>query len=153
MLITGICYLGNISRTQRIIKKDIISFPLPVLHYFKTSKSQHLPDIKKKFSIINSKQFFKLFFEEGSQCGLRSFCVVREQKETHVYYSQHAMFPCQEFSLFVNAREQLQCRKHVVIQLPLCVPKAQRWNKAAVSLRLIVHQTQSLNTHFFALNT
>lgn len=43
MLITGICYLGNISRTQRIIKKDIISFPLPVLHYFKTSKSQHLP--------------------------------------------------------------------------------------------------------------
>lgn len=55
MLITGICYLGNISRIQRIIKKDIISFPLPVLHYFKNSKSQYLPDIKKEFSIINSK--------------------------------------------------------------------------------------------------
>lgn len=60
MLITGICYLGNISRTQNV-KKDKISFPFTSIVLLSIIKlpTVNICQISRKTSALKTQSNFK----------------------------------------------------------------------------------------------
>lgn len=63
MLITGICYLGNISRTQNV-KKDKISFPFTSIVLLSIIKlpTANICQISRKTSALKTQSNFKNCF-------------------------------------------------------------------------------------------
>lgn len=63
MLITGICYLGNISRTQNV-KKDKISFPFTSIVLLSIIKlpTVNICQISRKTSALKTQSNFKNYF-------------------------------------------------------------------------------------------
>lgn len=73
MLITGICYLGNISRTQNV-KKDKISFPFTSILLLSIIKlpTVNICQISRKTSALKT-QILKIVFRRGILVWLKIF--------------------------------------------------------------------------------
>lgn len=111
---------GNVSRTQELLKKKNTQkyfFLLPVLYFskytiFKLPKG-NICQISRKTSALKIQSNSEYcFMKRDLKCGWRSFC---KRAERNTCLLQPTCNVSLSRIFFVNAREQLQCRKHVVI--------------------------------------
>lgn len=96
---------GNVSRTQELLKKktpkNIFSF-CQYCTFLNTLFSNSQKEIFVRYQERPQHLKFKVILNIvlwRETLSVAEDLSVREQRGTHVYYNQHAMFPCQEFSL------------------------------------------------------